>query len=184
MKYLSGRYSIIYADPPWQFKLEQVNLQDYKEGKKYTSSASKRYNTMTFEELLSLPVSSIAAKNSLLFMWSASQFLREAIQLGEAWGFKYRTIAFVWNKKRTNYGFYTLSQCEVCLVFKRGKIPKKAASNIRQYVSAKTSMVHSEKPSAVRNRIAKMFPTLRKCELFARHVVEGWDSWGNQRGRL
>lgn len=39
---------------------------------------------------------------------------------------------------------------------------------------------HSEKPTAVRDRITEMFPTQKKIELFARNKTEGWDFWGNE----
>ena len=32
----------------------------------------------------------------------------------------------------------------------------------------------------IRERISRMFPTQKKIELFARHQVEGWQSWGNE----
>ena len=72
-----------------------------------------------------------------------------------------------------NPGFYTLSQCELCLVFKRGKIPRPRGSrNVRQLVSAPRGP-HSAKPDEVRRRIGLMFPEQRKIELFARVGVGG-----------
>ena len=83
-----------------------------------------------------------------------------------------------------NPGFYTMSQCELCLVFKRGKIPSpRGARNVRQLVTARRE-AHSKKPDEVRRRIERMFPRLRKIELFARERDErgptegGWETWG------
>ena len=93
-------------------------------------------------------------------------------------GFSWATVAFVWNKLRTNPGFYTLSQCELCLVFKRGRIPQpRGARNVRQYLEAERG-VHSAKPDEVRVRIAEMFPDQSKIELFARTHHPGWHAWG------
>ncbi|CAI8011521.1 Modification methylase MunI [Geodia barretti] len=123
-------------------------------------------------------VASISEEDCLLFMWSSSPHLDQAIQLGKAWGFRWATVAFVWDKQRLNPGFYTMSQCELCLVFRRGKIPQpRGARNMRQLVQIKRTR-HSEKPDAVRERIEKMFPHQCKIELFARKRHQGWDAWG------
>lgn len=129
-------------------------------------------------DLKKLDVQSIADDNCLLFMWTTGPHLAQAIELGVAWGFEYKTIAFVWDKQIHNPGRYTLSQTELCLVFKKGKIPTpRGARNIRQLVSLKRS-AHSEKPEQVIEGITKMFPTQKKIELFARRNYVGWDNWG------
>lgn len=74
------------------------------------------------QELQALPVQSIAKQDCLLFMWVSSPLLDEAIELGRAWGFQYKTVAFVWHKGASVVGHYTLSECEMCLVSKRGRI--------------------------------------------------------------
>ena len=77
-----------------------------------------------------------------------------------------------------NPGQYTLSYCELCLVFKRGRIPKpRGARNIKQLVRAARA-AHSEKPLQVMEGIVEMFPTQDRIELFARRKVNGWDAWG------
>lgn len=76
-------------------------------------------------------------------------------------------------------GSYTMSQCELCLVFKRGRIPKpRGARNVRQFLSEERRE-HSQKPEEIRKRIEEMFPTQNKIELFARQNVEGWKCIGN-----
>ena len=98
----------------------------------------------------------------------------------KAWGFSWATVGFVWDKQRVNPGFYTMSQVELCLIGKRGKIPKpRGARNIRQLVSELRGK-HSAKPAEVRSRIDLMFPTQNKVELFSRNVTPGWDVWGNE----
>ena len=174
-----GKYQIIYADPPWAYRQKQINFQSYDKGKKYVNSVEDHYKTMTNEDIKALAVSDLSDTDCLLFLWATSPNLDIAIETGVAWGFKYNTVAFVWDKQRTNYGFYTLSQCELCLVFKKGKIPKKDANNVRQFISEKLGK-HSAKPDAVRDRINTMFPLQNKIELFARNRVEGWDAWGNE----
>lgn len=171
------KFAIIYADPPWDYKGQ---LQHAGAGNGDSGGAICHYPTVTLTQLMQLPVDNIAEDDSLLFLWSTSPHLDQAIDLGKAWGFSWATVAFVWNKVRVNPGFYTLSQCELCLVFKKGKIPSpRGARNIRQLVEAKRQD-HSRKPEEVRKRIDAMFPTQRKIELFARRYISGWQAWGLQ----
>ena len=179
------KYSIIYADPPWHYngkmQFDRSGKTDENPGWKrgiFISSACFKYPTLKTKELKTLPIESIAEDDALLFMWSSSPHLEQAISLGSAWGFDYKTIAFVWNKMNHNPGQYTLSYCEVCLLFKRGRIPKpRGARNIKQLIEVPRNG-HSEKPEQVAEGIQKMFPEQAKIELFARHTREAWDSWG------
>ena len=169
------RYEIVYADPPWDYKGQ---LQHAGPGSADTGGAVRHYPTVVLADLKKLDVGGIAAENSLLFLWATNPHLDQAIDLGKAWGFAWATVAFVWDKGRVNPGFYTMSQCELCLVFKRGKIPRpRGRRNVRQLVCAERGP-HSAKPEEVRRRIDAMFPSQSRIELFARRRVSGWDSWG------
>lgn len=166
------KYDIIYADPPWRYGGSG--------GTKW-NPASHYYQTMSFEEIKKLNVKEIAADDCLLFLWVVSPMLNECIKVGESWGFKYITVAFVWYKQRANVGNYTMSSCELCLLFKKGKIPSGRVRNPgqKQFISEPVS-VHSKKPMEARVRIMKMFPSSKRIELFARESYEGWDCWGNE----
>jgi N6-adenosine-specific RNA methylase IME4 len=176
----SEKYDVIYADPPWdyggkmQYDKSSVSKDKIDLNKKiFISSASFIYPTLKTSELKKLNVASIANEDCLLFMWTSSPHLQQAIELGVAWGFDYKTVAFVWDKMSHNPGQYTLSNCELCLVFKRGKIPKpRGARNIQQLVRA-PRQAHSVKPQQVMDDITKMFPKQRRIELFARRKVDG-----------
>ncbi len=169
------RYDVIYADPPWDYKGQ---LQHAGEGSGDSGGAVRHYSTVTLKDLATLEVSRIAEADCLLFMWATSPHLDQAIDLGGAWGFQWATVGFVWDKMRVNPGYYTMSQCELCLIFKRGRIPRpRGARNIRQLVREKRS-AHSRKPNEARRRIDRMFPGLSKIELFARERAPGWDCWG------
>lgn len=175
----NGKFEVLYADPPWDYKGQ---LQHNGKGGRDTGGAVRHYSTVTLDDLIELDVPGITADNALLFMWTSSPHLDQAINLGKEWGFSWATVAFVWNKMKTNPGFYTLSQCELCLVFKHGKIPSpRGARNIRQYVEVQRGQ-HSQKPPEVEQRIKEMFPSQRKIELFAREKTPGWTVWGNEAG--
>ena len=98
----------------------------------------------------------------------------------------YITVGFMWDKQLPLQGNYTMATCEMCLIFKKGKIPQpRGKRNIRQFLSVKRGK-HSAKPLQVRHRITEMFPTQSKIELFARplpmfkDVDDDWDYWGNE----
>jgi len=172
------KYGIIYADPPWDYKGQKQHAGS---GSGDTGGAANHYGTIKLNDLKNLEINKISEDNCLLFMWSTNPHLNQAIELGKSWGFNWATVAFVWDKVRVNPGFYTMSQCELCLVFKHGKIPTPRGSrNERQYIKSERTK-HSEKPGEVRERISKMFPYLRKLELFARRdKSENWDVWGDE----
>lgn len=179
------KYQIIYADPPWDYggkmqydksTIKSENI-DFKK-KIFLSSATFKYPTLKLKQLMELNIDSIADKDCLLFMWTTGPQLENAVKLGESWGFKYKTVAFVWDKMIHNPGRYTLSQTEFVLVFKKGKIPSpRGARNVRQMLSEPRGK-HSEKPLQVIEGITKMFPYQKKIELFARKNFVGWDNWG------
>lgn len=179
------KYDIIYADPPWDYggkmQYDKSSKKDLNKGFEkniFISSASFKYPTVKLKDLKKLDVNSIANEDSLLFMWTTGPQMNNSIELGSAWGFEYKTVAFVWDKMVHNPGQYTLSQTEFCLVFKKGRIPKpRGARNVRQFIQHPRGK-HSEKPELVIDGISKMFPEQKKIELFARNNYFGWDNWG------
>ena len=181
----NGKFQIIYADPPWDYggkmQFDKTCIKSENVGFEkdiFISAAAFKYPTLKLKELMELKVSSIAAENCLLFMWTTGPQMENALKLGSAWGFDYKTVAFVWDKMVHNPGRYTLSQTEFVLVFKKGKIPTpRGARNIKQLLSSHRGE-HSEKPKEIKAKISEMFPTQRKIELFARENYIGWDSWG------
>ena len=179
------KYDIIYADPPWDYggkmQYDKTSIKSENIGFQhdvFISAANFKYPTLKLKELKELDVASISADDCILFMWTTGPQMANSIELGESWGFKYKTVAFVWDKQVHNPGRYTLSQTEFVLAFKKGRFPTpRGARNVRQLVSIHRS-VHSEKPEVIISGITKMFPEQKKIELFARKNYSGWDNWG------
>lgn len=170
-------YSVFYADPPWDYAGRTQHTDgDFKEGK----SAKDHYPTMTLGDLKALKIKEVCEKDAILFLWTSSPHLEQAIDLMKSWGFEYKTIGFVWDKQKTNPGYYTLSQVEICLVGKRGRFPTPRGSRKEKQFLSELRGAHSKKPDEIRRRIEKMFPTQKKLELFARQKTEGWDVFGNE----
>lgn len=140
---------------------------------------------MSIEELCTLPVSEIAEKDCVLFLWATFPQLKEALQLIKAWGFQYKTVAFVWlktNKKAGTWfyglGFWTRGNAEICLLATKGH-PKRQAKNVHQLIVSPIE-AHSKKPEKARENIVPLMGDLPKIELFARKESPGWDVWENE----
>lgn len=172
------KYNVIYVDPPWGYQ-----------NKATRAAADKHYGTMTIEELKQMPITRgggcLAADDCALFMWATFPMLREALDLIEAWGFKYKTIAFNWIKQNKSgaglfwgLGNWTRSNSEICLLAIRGK-PKRISAAVHSVVMTPLQK-HSQKPDEVRDRIVELMGDLPRIELFARSAAEGWDCWGNE----
>lgn len=124
------KYQVIYADPPWDYggkmQYDKTTIKSENEGfhkKIFLSSAEFKYPTLKLKQLKELDVAGIAAEDCLLFMWTTGPQMANSIELGKAWGFEYKTIAFVWDKMVHNPGRYTLSQTEFVLAFKKENFP-------------------------------------------------------------
>ena len=180
------KYNIIYADPPWKFKVWSR--------KGLGRSADKHYVTQDIDCLKLLNVPAICEKNSVLFMWATFPCLREAFELAEAWGFTYKTVAFTWIKKNKSndklfvgMGYYTRANAEIVLLFTKGSPLKRVYRNVEQVLISKRGS-HSKKPTEIRERIVRLFGDLPRVELFARDgggffsdsEFEGWDVFGNE----
>lgn len=179
MDSIQKKYKIIYADPPWDYKDKRDKHP------RMCGGASAHYNTMGLKDLKELPIQKITDDNCYLFMWATFPNLKEALELIDAWGFKYKTLGFSWiktNKKNGKpffgIGYYTKSNCEVCLIALKGK-PFKVSNSISSVV-IEPREEHSKKPDVVRNSIVEFCGDVPRIELFARQQNDGWDSWGNQ----
>ena len=171
------KYGIIYADPPWHYRVYSK--------KGAGRSAESHYPTMTIEEIQALPVSELADKDCALFMWITFPLLKESLSVLSAWGFKFKTIAFVWIKQNRKsdsqfwgMGYRTRANAEFCVLATKGK-PKRMAKNVYQVIVSHIEE-HSKKPDEARRRIVRLMGDLPRIELFARQKSAGWDVWGNE----
>lgn len=168
------KYQIIYADPPWSYK-----------GKMMNSSVTDHYSVMTLQDICNLPVKDIADDNCILFLWVTLPKLNEFMQVVDAWGFEYKTTAFVWVKENKvldtpfmGLGRWTRANPEIMILATKGTITRRRA-DIRQLQQHKIG-AHSEKPSVFHALITGLVGDLPRIELFARQKTEGWDVWGNE----
>ena len=164
-------YGVIYADPPWTWtSYSQITGMD----------RAPIYPTMDLDAIKALRIASIAAPDSVLFLWATGAMNPQALEVMRTWGFEYRG-RFVRAKDRAGTGYWNRNQHELLLVGVRGDVPAPAPGSQWSSVISASVREHSRKPDEARQMIIAMFPTLPKIELFARGKARpGWDTWGNE----
>lgn len=162
----SGKYSVIYADPPWRYDNSGLN-----------TSAENQYPTMSLEEICSLPIRELSESTTVLFLWATNPLLPEALKVIESWGFKYKTN-IVWIKGTgAGIGWFEKSAHEILMIAVRENTPHPKERPISYFEEART--IHSKKPEMAYEIIESMYPG-NKIELFARNARDGWTLWGNE----
>jgi len=180
LRFASGRkYKTILADPPWRFQNRTGKMAP-------EHHRLSRYETMTLEDIMALPVSSLSAESSHMYLWVPNALLPDGIRLLQAWGFQYKTN-IIWHKVRKDggsdgrgVGFYFRNVTEMILFGVKGKNARTLAPGRRQVNMIETrKREHSRKPD-------ELFDLIESCsggpylELFARGTRRGWSGWGNQ----
>ena len=197
---MTGKYSLIYADPPWSYGNTISN-----------GAATDHYSTMKLIDIKRLPVWEMAAENAVLAMWYTGTHNQEAMELAEAWGFTVRTMkGFTWVKlnqnaelrinkalaegevsdfydfldllnaeTRMNGGNHTRANTEDLLIATRGYGLERKHAGIKQVVYSPLG-AHSEKPWEVRHRLELLYGDVPRIELFSRSAAPGWHHWGNE----
>jgi N6-adenosine-specific RNA methylase IME4 len=201
-----NHYRVIAADPPWRFSTWSAKGRGrcpdgvITRNQQRQNRPERHYPTMPMAEFLQLPVKDLAADDCLLFLWAIDPMLPEAIRLGEAWGFKFKTVAFYWAKLRREgstrhllhdepahklfpmgTGYWTRPNPEQCLLFSRGK-PKRVSAAVRKLMIAQRRE-HSRKPDEFFDRVSELAAG-PYVELFSRQNRPGWDVWGLDAGQF
>ncbi|MBC6440553.1 MAG: S-adenosylmethionine-binding protein [Rhodospirillales bacterium] len=173
------KFSTILADPPWRF----VN----RTGKMAPEHRRlSRYETLSTEEIATLPISKISQPTAHLYLWVPNALLPEGLIVLDAWGFNYKSN-LIWHKIRKDggsdgrgVGFYFRNVTEMLLFGVRGKNARTLPPGRRQVnmVQAR-KREHSRKPD-------EQYAIIEECswgpflELFGRGERDGWSTWGNQ----
>lgn len=178
-------YSTILADPPWSFK----TFSNREQGTVPHRTAEAPYQSMTRDELLALPVADLATKDAVLHLWTISSHFDQALELGAAWGFTYKSLGLVWVKTqkgdpeapKMGMGKWFRQEAEVCLLFTRGK-PSRVSAGVRQVI-LEPAREHSRKPDESMSRIEDLSAG-PYVELFSRANRPGWAVMGDQTGKF
>ena len=80
------KFSVILADPPWQFETYSDKGKD--------RSAERHYDVQSLTDIKALRVGELAAKDSVLLLWEVWPEFKGALEVIEEWGFTYKTAGF------------------------------------------------------------------------------------------
>jgi N6-adenosine-specific RNA methylase IME4 len=173
----NGRYRTILADPPWHYEQALKGQR-----------GELPYETMTDDEILSLPVEQAAAPDCLLLLWTTNSHLPLALRCVERWGFTYQVLA-TWGKitkdRRPHIGLgYRLRGATEHLIWAecgkpwKGRAAHGAAGHAWSTLMLAERREHSLKPDEA-YAMAEDVGEPPRLELFARAHRSGWDTWGN-----
>jgi N6-adenosine-specific RNA methylase IME4 len=192
------RFAVIHADPPWRFRTwDNREAIPRARNPGTNTSAAIHYDTMTLADIKALPVAELAANDCALFLWACLPQIPEALDVIAAWGFEFKTVAFVWIKTNPNdryvgvsgvglhwgMGYWTRANAEVVMLATRGS-PSRVDEGVHQVIISPVSE-HSRKPDEVQLRIERLMygsapvHAHDNLELFARRAAPGWTVWGN-----
>lgn len=166
---LTGQFSVIYADPPWEDEFGPNDRQ-----------AELHYPVMSLEALKALPVNKISTPDAVLYLWALPHMFPTALELMAAWGFDYRTD-LIWAKDKIGLGEWVRQQHENLLIGRRGEFPPPPTAVRSPSVVTAPRSEHSAKPDVFAELIERWYPESAKIELFRRGGARpGWAAWGNQ----
>lgn len=175
---ISGEFSTILADPPWQFNNRTGKMAP-------EHQRLLRYPTMSMDEIMALPVQDVASPQSHLYLWVPNALLAEGLQVMKCWGFTYKSN-LVWYKTRKDggpdgrgVGFYFRNVTELILFGIRGKMRTLDPGRRQVNIISSNKREHSRKPDEQYQLIESCSPG-PYLELFCRHPQPGWVAWGNE----
>lgn len=184
-------FKTIVADPPWHttagrsLGLYLPHATGQRFGVTDNRARPLAYPVLTVEAICAIPVTTVAATNAHLYLWTINRYVEQAFTVARAWGFRYSTL-LTWAKRPMGGGLggdaYGLAS-EFVLFCRRGTLPavERIGQNWfnwkRPYVCGHPA--HSHKPPEFFAMVERVSPPPR-LELFARGQREGWAVWGDE----
>jgi N6-adenosine-specific RNA methylase IME4 len=181
------KYRTIVADPPWHYEswpgqmgTNGVYVRGGVLDKHYRKAIT--YPTMSIEEIVALPVQTLANPNGChLYVWTTNRYLPAAFGVLSAWGFRYSQM-LVWAKTPMGLGpGGTFAQnAEFCLFARRGSLKHLQRLDSVWFNWPRMGPgSHSRKPEHFIDMVETVSPG-PYVELFSRRHRLGWDVWGNE----
>lgn len=173
-------FGSVLADPPWRFQNRTGKVAP-------EHRRLSRYDTMTVEEICSMPVRGLMANRSHCYLWVPNALIGDGLKVMAAWGFTYKAMV-VWAKRRKDggpdgrgVGFYFRNVTEPILFGVRGRLRTLPPGRRQVNIIETQKREHSRKPD-------EQYPLIESCspgpylELFARYPQPGWRFWGHEAG--
>jgi N6-adenosine-specific RNA methylase IME4 len=182
-KQITSKYSLVYADPPWK-----QSKGGAKSVRPNSSGLPLDYTTVSLADILDMlrDVTCKSHPDSVLFLWAIDKYLWDAEQIADVLGYKLHA-RMIWNKVTGIPAAYTIRfGHEYLLYCYRGKLIPVAKEERGKIHSVFTEQVkrHSQKPEIAYQIIERLYPNIKKIEMFSRKEREGWDSFGNEIEKL
>lgn len=176
-------FAVGYADPPW----EQEAWSD-----ETGQDRGLMYPPMPLDEIKALCAGddSPFTPDAILFLWVPTNRLDDGIDVLKAWGFDF-VSAITWDKVHIGLGRWVRDRTEHLLIGKRGAFPGLLPGSQPHSLHVEVKAEHSRKPVWFAEEIDRLFPDMRKLELFQRKasLADGdvrlnglWDFWGFEAG--
>jgi len=174
-----GRYPVIYADPPWQYKSAQF------------ADNKIKYQTLSVEKIIDYEIDGKLLRldyfddPAVLFLWATTPKLVEALTVMTSWEFEYKT-ALYWDKVKatsSTMGKWVKGRVEILLIGTKGNMPPPNPGLKPENLFAIEKEKHSKKPDYFRQLIESWYclPEGSKyLELFGREKYEKWEVLGNE----
>jgi N6-adenosine-specific RNA methylase IME4 len=176
-------FPVGYADPPW----EQEAWSD-----ETGQDRGLLYPSMPLDEIKALCAgeNSPFTPDAVVHLWVPSNRVDDGIEVLRAWGFEFVTI-WTWDKEDMGMGRWLRDQTEHILIGKRGNFPGLLPGTQPRSLHREKKGEHSRKPVFFAEEIDRLYPDMRKIELFQRResLVDGdvrlngkWHFWGFEAG--
>ena len=189
------KYRTIVADPPWPIAWKPPSdlraggrWSRSEKGERVSRKLSLAYETMTLDDISSLPVGDLAAADAFIFAWSTRKLFREGVAAGvlRAWGFE-PCGEIIWGLRNPGLGTGAFANDhEPVIVGRRGRGTIGDAPlgvhfwrQVYGHDGNAPYKVHSAKPDGFLDLVEQISPG-PYLELFARRQRLGWDTWGNE----
>ena len=113
------KFGTVLVDPPWRFTNRTGKVAP-------EHRRLARYETLSFEEIGSLPLADHVIETAHCYLWVPNALLPHGLEVLAAWGFEYKTN-LIWHKVRKDggsdgrgVGFYFRNVTEIILFGVRG----------------------------------------------------------------
>ncbi len=177
----------LLVDPPWDHKTYTPHIIGSRD-------ARRHFKVMSLAATAALPLADIAAPDCHLWCWTTAQHFLHAIDMIEAWGWRYSSIGLTSLKLRKNcavltsesdlrlgQGHTTRKGTEICILARRGS-PRRLSGGVREVIVAPIRE-YGRKPDEAYERI-ESYAAGPYVELFARASWPRWLSWGDEAGKF
>jgi len=184
---MTKTYRAIMLDPPWPER----------GGGKIKRGADRHYPLISrADQIVRVIIESGSFRpdptGCHMYLWVTNNYLQMGLDVMKSLGFRYVTN-IAWVKAQTEplklqnagLGQYFRGQHELLLFGQlMGVRPVlKALTASRSVLAAPRTKVHSQKPTAAYEMVERVSPG-PYVEIFSRLNRPGWDTWGNESGKL